>query len=350
MGTKWLILQAILFESGGISGLFSDLPVWSQLLAYSMAHGASSGILTLVFWRFLPKRYRTPVISTMFFLFVIQFSMPFVGSVGLASGLILALWVPRKRERSYWHEINDPNLPYKPVEVSTQPLYSQGGLKQVLREAISPEKRIKAVMATKQMSNRDAIGILQEALKDGSDDVRLLAYAMLDEKEKIISEQIKQCQAELEKTKNSPAKIGQHKLLAMHYWEMAYLGLAQGGVKDHFLHEAQASCERVLEVEADPGTLRLLGRIAIATGRPDEAKEAFLSAIKHGIPRRQILSYLAEIAWMQRQFGEVKVLLSEYALSGQKIHPAFEGVMGYWVGAVASNLSETSVASGDKKT
>ncbi len=340
MGTKWLIFQAILFETGGVSGLFSDLPIWSQLIAYSLAHGASSGILTLVFWRFLPKRYRHPVIPTMFFLFAMQFALPFIGSIGMLSGLMMALWLPRKRIRSYWNEVDDPNLPYKPVEVSSQPLYSQGGLKQVLREAISTEKRIKAVMATKQMSNRDAIGILQEALKDGSDDVRLLAYAMLDEKEKIISDQIKQCQAELEEDLSQREELGQHKLLAMHYWEMAYLGLAQGGVKDHFMNAAKQSCQKVLDVENDPGTLRLMGRIAIANGQADEAKTAFLSAIEFGLPRRQILSYLAEIAWMQRQFGEVKMLLTEYALSGQQIHPAFQGVMGYWVDS-NSNSSGT---------
>jgi hypothetical protein len=331
MATKWLVFQAILFELGGIAGLFSGLPLWSQLLTYVLAHAVSSGILTLIFWRFLPKRYQLPLIGSMSFLFITQFSLPFVGSLGMLGGLMLPLWLPRKRENTYWYEMNDPDLPYKPVEVSSQPLYSQGGLKQVLREAISTEKRIKAVMATKQMSNRDAIGILQEALKDSSDDVRLLAYAMLDEKEKVISNEIKQCQAELANSTKQRDQIAQYKLLAMHYWEMAYLGLAQGGVKIHFMQQARESCEKVLSVEQAPDILRLMGRIAIHSGQPEEAKQAFLSAIEQGLPRRQILSYLAEIAWMQRQFGEVKMLLTEYALSGEQIHPAFESVMHYWV-------------------
>lgn len=334
MRTVWLIVLAITFEAAGITALFADFAAAWRLPGYLLGHAMASILFSAVLWQYIPPRYRHPFKRSAFFLFIIQFFIPFIGSIGLSTGLMLALRLPRRRAQMLWTEIDSPDLPYRPCEVNSQPLYSQGGLTQVLREAGSIEKRIKAVMATKQMSNRDSVAILQQALKDTSDDVRLLAYAMLDEKEKKISDQIKKCQhmfARAETEDRQQDRIAQQKLLAGHYWEMAYLGLAQGGVKTHFLTQATESCRFVLAQTQDAGILQLLGRIHIETGQPDAAKKTFLEAIKQGLPRHQALPYLAEIAWLQRNFGQVRKLLTELSNNPQPVHPVLYGVLQYWL-------------------
>lgn len=330
----WLIILAVAFEAAGVSTLFANYAAAYRLPGYLLGHAIASLLFSVVLWQFMPQRYRYPITRAAVFLFIIQFFIPFIGSIGLSTGLMLALRLPRKRRPNLWYEIDTPDLPYRPSEVSSQPLYSQGGLSQVLYEASSVEKRIRAVMATKQMNNRDSVTILQQALKDTSDDVRLLAYAMLDEKEKKITDQIKDAQhafARAEAEHRQQDGIAQQILLAGHYWEMAYLGLAQGGVKNHFLSLAVKSCLLVLAHTRDAGILRLLGRIYIETEQITAAEDAFLEAIEQGLPRPQLLPYLAEIAWLQRNFRKVHALITELSTTPQPVHQNFYGVLQYWL-------------------
>ncbi len=334
MGKVWLSILALILEIAGIAALLTDINSVGKLSIFLLGNTLACMTFSVVLWQLMPQRYRYPLKQSAFFLFIIQFFIPLIGSIGLGTGLILALHLPRSRSRQLWNETDDPALPYRPSEVSSQPLYSQGGLAQVLHEAGSIEKRIRAVMATKQMKNRDAVAILQQALKDTSDDVRLLAYAMLDEKEKIITERIKQTQRALTQAKTDDrqnAILIQQKLLAGHYWEMAYLGLAQGGVRTHFLTQARNHCEAVLAQTEDAASLRLLGRINLETHQPEAAKKAFSEAIEQGLPRLQALPYLAEIAWLQGDFYHIRELLTELSSNSQPIHPTLYGVIDYWL-------------------
>ncbi len=312
MGSKWLIVQSVLFELGGIAGLLHGTSVPQQLLIFVSCHSMVCGLSSLVLWRLMPRPYRTPVGWSYAFLFVVQWAIPFVGGIGLAAGMLLALYLPRKQRRLPWEEIEIPDLPHKPIEVSAQPLYSQGGLMQVLRDAADTNKRLLAVMATKQMRERDSVAILQEALKDQADDVRLLAYSMLDAKEKVLSDQIKQALDELPGA-TAQQTYNLHRLLAFNYWEVAYLGLAQGGVRRHYLDCALRNIEQALQSdERDAGMYRLLGRIQLERGDLENAERTFLRALGFGISRQQVMLFLVEIAYLRRDFRYVRRLLQTY--------------------------------------
>ncbi|MGZ0843230.1 HEAT repeat domain-containing protein, partial [Klebsiella pneumoniae subsp. pneumoniae] len=60
----------------------------------------------------------------------------------------------------------------------------------VLRHAPDPNQRLTAIFATRRMPGKEAIPILKLALRDPADDVRLLAYSMLDQKESRINQRI----------------------------------------------------------------------------------------------------------------------------------------------------------------
>ena len=66
-------------------------------------------------------------------------------------------------------------------------MFNDGGLQDVLRHAPDTEKRMAALFATRRMPPREAIPILKLALRDPADDVRLLAYSMLDKQESEIN-------------------------------------------------------------------------------------------------------------------------------------------------------------------
>ena len=190
MANSWFALLALALETGGVTGLLSPTAGNLELAAYLIAHAMACALLTLILLPLMPSRYRGQPITTGVFLFTLQFAIPFIGSVGLVLGMLLALYLPRSSRDIPWQEVDIPELPFQPIDMDLQVVYSQGGLRQVLREAISTDKRLKALMATRQMNDRDAIEILREALKDPSDDVRLLAYSMLEQKEKTLAQQI----------------------------------------------------------------------------------------------------------------------------------------------------------------
>ena len=165
-------------------------------------------------------------------------------------------------------------------------------IRQVLRESNDTEKRLKAVLATKRMNKRDAIEILQNALSDRVDDVRLLAYSMLDGMEKEISKKIVSCLEGVRKS-TGEKQDAYKRSLAQNYWEMSYLGLAKGGVRRHFLLSAKKVLEELLEdiEQQNPDNLKIKGRIHLALEEYDDAIGTLYQAVATGLPRSQVLPY-----------------------------------------------------------
>ncbi|WP_148864490.1 HEAT repeat domain-containing protein [Marinobacter fonticola] len=316
MGSNWLIAQAVVLEIAGIVGLASPLPSEAQLLAYLAGHAIACALLAVVLLRLLPKRYQGSPRRAALFLFSLQFAIPLIGSIGVALGVLLALYLPRSEREVPWQEIAIPELPYKPIDMSLQMVYSQGGLRQILREASDPEKRLKALLSTRQMQDRDAVQILREALRDKVDDVRLLAYSMLEQKEKALTHRANRLQQALTSATDEQTPRLQRRL-AQAWWEMGYLGLAQGGLRIHYLKSAQAMLQRLIQRRPQHNDWRLLGRVELELGNLETAREAFHTALDKGAPDDLIRPYLAEVAFHTRDLDQVRAELAACSPNSQ---------------------------------
>lgn len=328
MNSNSLVLMAVLLESTGIAGLMSDLPVLVTLAGYLTTHGLACVALSLVLLPLLPSRYRGQPMLTGLFLFSLQFAIPFIGSLGVIGGILLALYLPRSTREVPWQEMDIPELPFQPVDMDSQVIYSEGGLRQVLREANDPNKRLKALLATRQMDDRAAIDILREALKDPTDDVRLLAYSMLEQKEKSLAERARNLKSALERA-NDMDSILLRRRLAQVWWEMAYLGLAQGGLRLYYLNNARTLLLELTDRRAQHNDWRLLGRVELALGNLSAAEAAFAAALESGAPAEIILPYQAEVAFMQRDYQRVRYCLA--TCPRNQVHPANRQLMEAWL-------------------
>ena len=328
MANSWFALLALALETGGVTGLLSPTAGNLELVAYLTAHALACALLTLILLPLMPSRYRGQPITTGVFLFTLQFAIPFIGSVGLVLGMLLALYLPRSSRDIPWQEVDIPELPFQPIDMDLQVVYSQGGLRQVLREAISTDKRLKALMATRQMNDRDAIEILREALKDPSDDVRLLAYSMLEQKEKTLAQRAGTLQQSLQSA-DDLTSVSLQRRLAQVWWEMAYLGLAQGGLRQYYLDSAGKLLRRLVARRSQHNDWRLLGRVELALGNIDNAEEAFRSALAGGSSPELIMPYLGEVAYLRRDFAQVRQHLSACPL--ERFHPANRPVIESWL-------------------
>ena len=330
MTSNWfyLLTLALTTEIAGIIGLLTPQANDSHLLAYLVAHAIACAILAIIIFPLLPTRYRGEPVPTTLFLFTIQFAIPFLGSIGVLLGILLALYLPREPRELPLQSMAIPELPYQPVDMDLQAVYSQGGLRQVLREANSPDKRLKALMATRQMNDRDAINILREALKDPTDDVRLLAYSMLEQKEKYLARRAGLLQQRL-KHSDGPAHLRIQRELAQVWWEMTFLGLAQGGLRQYYLNSAATLLRDLVTARSQHNDWRLLGRVELALGNLESAEEAFNAALDGGASPEAIKPYLGELAFLRRNFEQVRSHLAACRL--ERFHPAIRPVIESWL-------------------
>jgi tetratricopeptide (TPR) repeat protein len=294
-----------------------------------LLHAVASPAFGLALLALLPAPYDAPSRLSAAVLGLLTFFLPVLGMIGLLCTLPWALLRQRVETERPWVEVQVPDLPYRPLFLGETPLRAaEGALAEVLRHAGDPDKRVAAVMALRHMDDRLAMPLLRIALKDPVDDVRLLAYAMLDKKDQAIAKRIQERQLALAK-----AEVRQQfflrRYLAQDYWEMAYLGLATGDVLGFVLEQAALHLDEALKLREDAGARFLLGRVRLRQKRPTEAQAELEQAKAGGLPDPTILPYLAEAAFLAGRYDQVQVHLRN--LESRFVQrPPLDAVVGYW--------------------
>lgn len=329
MISKWLFSGAFVFEVGSWAALFESMPIGQAALLYATAHGISSAMLTGGVWLLLPRRYKFPLPWSPLFIFSLAFFVPLIGAIGVAAAVFPALYMPRKHHEKTWDSMGVPDLPFRPQEKRRDLMFNDGGLQDVLRHAPSAEKRVTALFATRRMPGKDSIPILKLALRDPSDDVRLLAYSMLDQQESKINQRIETTLQQLAAAEEGQ-KAALHATLARWYWELAYLGLAQGSVLSHVLNQAREHADTALALGASEDTHLLAGRIAMELGQLDVAEAHLSSAEAAGIDVEKLLPFRAEIAFVQGQYEAIPGHLAELPEEILQ-RPPFAALARYWL-------------------
>jgi hypothetical protein len=323
---------------------------WALAAAIAF-HSISSYFLAWGFWQLLPRRYKLPARRTLSFLFALLWILPVAGALGVLWSIVSALKQPRGRASQGARIVRLPELPFAPPVIYEAPPYSQGALRQIVHFATRPLKRLKAVMATRHMAPRDAMAVWSKATRDPVDDVRLLAYAMLDNSEKKLADRILALTEALPETPVG-RRNDSHKTIAALCWELVYHRLVQGAVRQHWLETARRHIEVVLVPAAhapgngsatfagvampraaesrdapttpavsaapDADSWMLYGRILLEADDIAQAEQAFARARRAGMGEQKIAPWLAEIAFRERKFEAVRGYLSVGARSGEK--------------------------------
>ncbi|MBB1281669.1 MULTISPECIES: hypothetical protein [Pseudoalteromonas] len=285
-----------------------ETPDWFLAI---LLHAIASIFFAIVSYVFIPKKYKTTPYSSLLLMFLLLFTLPVLGIIGVVVALTFALCKPLKNDEIEIEEHKIPELPFEARAISANPTYSIGGLKAILKHANEPNKRLSAVMAARHMSDSQAIPILKLALKDLEDDIRLLAYSTLDGKETKLNEKISLYQQEIAVTTKQPKLSHLQKQLAELYWELSYLGLAQGALRKYVLEKAEALALQSIEHVKTPATFIFLGRISLALDKYEIAHEYLLKATEFGMARRHVLPYKAEVAFCMNKFDDCKRYLKE---------------------------------------
>ena len=326
--TKLLWTGAFSFEFGSVLLALSQSNSNTVLLEYFALHVAGSALLALALVPFVPARYARPRKWLLAFLFAFNFFAPGAGLLCIVGGVVLAVLMPRLVVADSFAKVSAPRFTTHRNAEGTG--FRGGQVRAQLGNENAPvSSRLQALTAVQHTPARMTGALLRDLLADPVDDVRLLAYGMLDGKEKAISSKIMAARASLPTLATDEERRVANQQIAEFYWELIYQNLVQGDMLRFAASEALRHARAALDGgAADGGLWFMLGRLALTIEDLPEAATALEQAGRHGFPRDRMLPYLAELLFRQGRYSDVRKLFGE--LRGKPGVPAMAPLRRYW--------------------
>lgn len=330
MGTELKLgLAALLAEAGAIALLLLKSADTALLLEFFLLHGIASALAAPFVWLFLPARYRQPRVAVLLLLFTVCFFIPVFGLAGFFAGILVAVWWPQRRQDPQYDEVRTPRfeLQHGPQRLGHLRI---GQVRNQLASATVPlDLRMKALLTLQEVPGRHASEILRDVMADPADDLRLLAFGMLDGKEKLLNERIQVASEALKAAHDPQAEYAASKQLAELYWELVYQGLVKGDMRAYALEQVKKHIDKALaHDEADAGLWVIAGRMRMIEHKYDDAQRAFETAVAKRFPLVRVESYLAELAFLRRDFAAVRQHMQKVQREGRSQQMAL--VSDFW--------------------
>lgn len=306
--------------------LILDDPMLEQNLASVLFYHCIVSIVGayICFKIMIPNHEKVQLVSFLFF-FIIIFYLPVLGMIGLILAIPFVICRFSRMEKPIFPMVINKirELPLETKDQCEQPANLHS-----LYRSKNYQRRLQAVYATLKLKDQDAIPLLYKALSDPVDDIRLLAYALLDRKENNLSMRIKKNKQVFELTKTSKNK----KLclqIANDYWELVRLGLIQGKARDHILNIACHYIELGLEHNINDLELCFLyAQILLKLKNYQQAYEQLKKAENLGIDHKSLQIYYAEIAFYSYQYLKVKQHMN--TIDSPAVYPQLSAVTQFW--------------------
>jgi hypothetical protein len=300
-----------------------------NLLGFLLVHGVASLCLAAFVSAAFPPHLRKPAPAVITLLFGFSFFIPILGLLGQLIGILVARFLPRVVPELPYAEIPPIEFEFPPREIRERTKYGQGGLTSRLKDAGVPkETRFKSLLALQGMPSRLANPLLQDMLGDPADEVRLVAYGILDNQEKNINQHIHDELEKLREAESPEMQMIALRRLAELYWELVYGGLVHGDVRDHAMSETSRYLDQAMQIAPeDAGLWFLKGRMLLY--KRDPAAEAALHrAVANGLEESRVLAYLGQIAFERRDYAEVRRVFS--SLSEAQYAARLRPAVRYW--------------------
>lgn len=244
-----------------------------------------------------------------------------------------ALRFPHRVRSKRFVELRMPEFSEVQREATERSDLRAGDARSILKSTTLPlETRLRVLVAMQVMHPKAAVPLLLGLLSDPSEDIRLLAYSMMDAWEKDLVQKIQAAQAAYElaqKGGTSAAVVNALRQLAELNWEQADTGLARGDLRRFALENAARYCEKVLDIDTSMrGTWQLYTRILIELGQLEKAAMAIDFAAEF-IPAGLVWSLKGQIAYLRRDFDAVRLYASQIP-ARELLAPAVAGTASYW--------------------
>jgi len=225
--------------------------------------------------------------------------LPVVGPTGLALLLRSAARAARRAGAQLPPTITLlPSLSAAVPEATGETL-GMGAIAARLRFAPESDTRVRAVLATRRLDGARAVPLLREALRDRQEDVRLLAYAMIEDRERHADATVRALQAALAAAPAS-RQAALHDRLGNAYWELCYQELVAGELESFALGRALEHLDAAAAGGPSAGRWLLRARLLLRRGDAAAARLALDESRRAGMPARTIDPYFAEADFIDR--------------------------------------------------
>ena len=325
---EWrLLFYALLLEIASLYLLIGGSRLHGLFVDYLLVHGISSGLIARGVWGLMPAHYQEPRLWSRLLIFALAFFVPAAGLLAMLVGMLVGYVLPAVFRGEDFGTVEMPS--FTPVPAPTFGGFRQEDLKSLLTSSNSPTQlRLLGMTTVSSMSTRITGDVLRQALGDPVDDVRLLAYGILDQKEKQLTRQISRALSLLDNATPS-RRYRLYRRIGELYWEMSYQNLVQGDIRSLTLEQATHYVDQALmEKPDDAGMWLLRGRILQSLGQLDEAEQCFLFCRQLGTDPSRVNPWLAELALWQGRYARVRVLMKEIDADSQ--FTSLSKAVNYW--------------------
>lgn len=264
-------------------------------------------------------------------LFALAVFIPVIGSAGVFIALYRGFVEAglRHREPDFWQLTPRAELPFttprgrKPTEVDAR------GFTEHLMYSHNDDDLYRKVLSAANIRTSLSVSALKQAMRHSDERIRLTAYKTLDRKVTALNQQIQSLELAVSKgdTKESSNSWLQ---IASNYWELLTLEKGEPVARQQLLNKASAAAiQAVVVLPINRNAHFILGRVSLLQGDTRRAKVAFERAMALGMPADKTLPYLAETAYMQKDYRGVQKLL--LALDpAARAYPPLSHVAEYW--------------------
>jgi hypothetical protein len=277
---------------------------------------------------FLPVHYRHPKWAVYGLFFLGSFFVPLLSYIFISAVVITARFFSKPVIYHPFLKVELPEFTLGGAGVRNS--LGEGAIRTRLNTTtLATEVRMKALLSAHAMSPRFSVPMLKELLGDEADDLRLLAYGMLDNREKTLNALIDDLLKKLKGCLDPDLRQLYQKQLAELYWAFAYENLAEGDMLAYMLAQAEHYTRAALETKPDGDLWVLLAQVLIKQQKPGEVDAAFKQAIKLGMPAMRIQPYLAELAYQRHDYQSVREHLQLIPFNNQS--PQIANIQRFWL-------------------
>lgn len=330
---------ALIASLGSLYFLVDFVESTGDLIAFFAVQAVASTLLALATAAALPENWRQPPAAVFALLFSFAFFIPIFGAAGMLIAVTVTLVLPKRWRYRDFSEVTAPE--FAPIDSESPGQLRISSLRTALLDQSAPaEVRMRSLVAMRSMPMRIVGPLIRRLLGDASDDLRLVAYGMLDSDEKRINAQIS---GELDNLTKNPARgqrANSQRHLAELHWELVYTGLVQGDVREHAISRAKHHLSEALKlIPEDSGLWMLRARLLHASADIAGAEDAFHLALSCGLEESRALPYLAELAYIRGHFDLVRHYLK--LLSMHQVPSVMAPAVHYWLGGDATEHAPT---------
>ncbi len=310
--------------------VYSELAVVPDAIwlgAHTLASMLAAIALASMLFKLIPGK-RIPLIALFF---LIGFFIPFIGAAGTWLSLTFGALIARNKHQvnEYWQFTDNADLPFAaPIDRPLPKLDSRGFIEQLAFDT-ETDKLYNKVAASKNIRNTESGPVLKSAVGHSNERIRLVAYQMLDKKVNQLNREIQRLEGEAERASGT-GKAGLHLQIANNYWELLTLEDDEPVAREELLAKASTHVQTALEFEPSNANAHFItGQLCIKQSNPEQAIESFETSMQLGMPGEKALPYIAEAAFLQRNFKKLRAVVNEIS-PAFRAYPPMSKVVEYW--------------------